>query len=92
MAVWDIAVTWQHQDSGGPATGARELLELGPAVDGLVSQRFGAEPREVHRSAGDQETEDIFWLCRATLRIKLNGHPANAVWEGNLETREGECD
>lgn len=48
LAVWEIAVTWQHQDGGGPATGARELLELGPAVDGLVSQSFGAKPREVH--------------------------------------------
>lgn len=88
----DITVTWQHQDRGGPAIGARELLELGPAVDGLVSQSFGAEPRVVHRSAGDQETEDIFWLRRATLRIKLNGYPANAVWEGNLKSRAWKCD
>lgn len=35
-----VFLTWQYQDSGRPACGARELLELGPGVDGVMGQGF----------------------------------------------------
>lgn len=46
-----------------------------------MHQRFAAEAGQVEGTAGDEQAEDILRLRRATLRIELDGGPADAVWE-----------
>lgn len=84
-------LTRQHQDGGRPSSGARKLLELGPGVDGVVQERLAHHARQVKGSARDEQTQDVLWLRRAALRIKLDRGPADAVREGHLQWCSIEC-
>lgn len=55
-----------------------------------MDQRFAPQAGQVEGSARDEQTQDILWLCSATLWIKLNGGPTDTVWERYL--RQGERD
>lgn len=49
-------LTWEHKDSGWPARGTRELLELSPGIDGVMDQRFAPKAGQVEGAAGDEQT------------------------------------
>lgn len=55
-----------------------------------MDQRFAPQAGQVKGTAGDEQAKDILWLRCATLRIKLDGGPADTVWEWYL--RQGETE
>lgn len=55
-----------------------------------MDQRFAPQAGQVKRPARDEQTQDVLWLGRATLRIKLNGGPTDTVWERYLKQGDTE--
>lgn len=46
-----------------------------------MDEGFAPHAGQVEDTAGDEQTQDILWLSRAALRIKLYGGPTDTVWE-----------